>query len=57
MSIKMHILFSHLARFPEHLGELSEEQGKRVPQAIRTMEARYSGRWNANMMADYCWSI
>ena len=57
MSIKMHFLFSHLDRFPENLGDLSEEQGERFHQDIRTMEERYQGRWNANMMADYCWSI
>lgn len=57
MSIKLHFLFSHLDRFPENLGDLSEEQGERFHQDIRTMEERYQGYWNANMMADYCWSI
>lgn len=27
MSIKVHYLFSHLDRFPENLGNMSEEQG------------------------------
>lgn len=57
MSIKLHFLFSHLDRFPENLGDFSEEQGERFHQDIRTMEERYQGYWNANMMADYCWSI
>lgn len=57
MSIKVHFLHSHLDRFPENLGDLSEEQGERFHQDIRTMEERYQGHWNAHMMADYCWSI
>lgn len=57
MSIKLHYLHSHLDRFPENLGDLSEEQGERFHQDIRTMEERYQGYWNVNMMADYCWSI
>ncbi len=28
MSIKMHFLFSHLDRFPENLGDMSDEQGE-----------------------------
>jgi hypothetical protein len=57
MSIKIHYLFSHLDKFPENLGDVSEEQGERFHQDIKTMEERYQGRWNANMMADYCWSL
>lgn len=29
MSIKLHFLHSHLERFPENLGDLSDEQGER----------------------------
>ena len=43
MSIKIHYLFSHLGRFPENLGEVSEEQGERFHQAIKNMEMRYQG--------------
>ena len=57
MSIKIHYLFSHLDRFPENLGDVSEEQGERFHQDIKTMEERYQGRWNAHMMSDYCWSL
>ena len=28
-----------------------------VQQDINNMEVRYQGRWNATMLADYCWSI
>ncbi|CAG9785945.1 unnamed protein product [Diatraea saccharalis] len=57
MSIKLHFLHNHLEYSPANLGDLSEEQGERFHQDIRTMEERYQGYWNAHMMADYCWSI
>lgn len=57
MSIKMHFLFSHLDRFPENLGDVSDEQGERFHQDIKEMETRYQGRWDAVMMADYCWCL
>ena len=57
MSIKVHYLFSHLDRFPENLGDVSEEQGERFHQDIKSMEERYQGRWDTHMMADYCWSL
>ena len=43
MSIKLHFL--------------SDEQGERFHQDLMTMENCYQGRWDRNMMADYCWSI
>ena len=57
MSVKLHFLNSHLDQFPENLGAVSEEQGERFHQDLMTMEERYQGRWDKNMMADYCWSI
>lgn len=57
MSIKVHFLHSHLANFPENLGAVSDEQGERFHQDLKVMEARYQGRWDVSMMADYCWSI
>lgn len=57
MSIKLHFLHSHLDRFPENLGDMSEEQGERMHQDLRVMEERYQGFWDTNMMSDYCWSL
>ena len=54
MSIKLYYLFSHLDYFPENPGDVSEEQGERLHQDIRTMEERYQGRWDSYMMADHC---
>ena len=57
MSIKIHFLFSHMDRFPENLGAVSDEQGERFHQDIKTVEQRYQGRWDSHMMAGYCWAI
>ncbi|GBN74833.1 hypothetical protein AVEN_137483-1 [Araneus ventricosus] len=35
----------------------SEEQGKRLHQGVRDIERRYQGRWDVNMLADYCWIL
>ena len=57
MSIKLHYLFSHLDRFPQNLGDFSDEQGERFHQDIKVMEERYQGRWDQHTMADYCWNL
>lgn len=57
MSTKMHFLNSHLDYFPNNCGDYSEEQGERFHQDIRMMEERYQGRWDINMLADYCWCL
>ena len=57
MSIKLHFLQSHLACFPENLGDVSDQQGERFHHNISDMEVRYEDCWNATMLADYCWSI
>jgi hypothetical protein len=57
MSLKVHFLASHLDYFPENLGAVSEEQGERFHQDINEMERRYHGRWNVNIMAEYCWTL
>ena len=44
MSVKVHFLHSHLDYFPENLGAMSEEQGERFHQDLKTMEKRYQGR-------------
>jgi hypothetical protein len=56
MNVEVHYLRSHLDRFPENLGDLSEEPGERFHQDIKTLEAIYQGRWDAHMIADYCWN-
>jgi hypothetical protein len=46
-----------LGFFPENLGAVSEEQGERFHQDIKEMGRRCLGRWNVNMMGDYCWAL
>lgn len=57
MSVKLHFLHNHIEYFPKNLGAMSEEQGERFHQDIKTMEIRYQGKWNEAMLADYCWCI
>ena len=57
MSFKLHFLNSHLNYFPENLGAVSEEQGERFHQDIKEMERKYQGRWDTNMMGNYCWML
>jgi hypothetical protein len=57
MSLKVHFLIAHMDNFPEKFGAVSEEQGERFHQDIKQMETRYQGRWNVNMMGDYCWLL
>ncbi|GBP75852.1 hypothetical protein EVAR_53925_1 [Eumeta japonica] len=38
MSIKIHFLHLHLDRFPQSLGNFSDEQGERLHQDLRTMK-------------------
>ena len=57
MSIKLHYLHSHLDKFPDNPGDVSEEQGERFHQDIKVMEDRYQGRLDSHMMSDYCWSL
>ena len=54
MSTKVNFLHSHLDFFPSTLGAVSEEQGERFHQNIKTVERRYQGQWDCSMMADYC---
>jgi hypothetical protein len=57
MSLKLHFLASNLEYFPPNLGAVGEEQGERFHQDLKYVERRYQGRWDVNMMANYCWSI
>lgn len=57
MSIKMHYLSSHMARFLENMGLMSDEQGERFHHDIKEMETRYQGCWHAIMTTDYCWTL
>ncbi|RVE39820.1 hypothetical protein evm_015530, partial [Chilo suppressalis] len=57
MSLKIHILDSHLDFCPENMGNVSDEHGERFHQDISGMEQRYQGKWSPAMLADYCWTL
>ena len=57
MSIKVHFLFSHLDKFQDNFGAVSDDQGERFRQDLMAVEERYQSRWDRCMLADYCWSI
>ena len=45
-----------MRKFPENLGDFSEEQGERFDQDIHTIEERYQGG-RIYTMNDYCWNL
>ena len=57
MSVKMHYLFLRMDRFPENMGSISDKQRERFHQDLKKMETRYQARWDAVMIADYCWNL
>ena len=40
ISVKVYFLHNHLDYFPENLGAVSEEQGERFHQTLKTIEKR-----------------
>ena len=56
-SIEVYFLPSHVDKFPDNCGDVSDVLGKRFDQDIKTMEERYLGRWDLRMIDDYSWSI
>lgn len=56
LTLKIHFLKSHLDFFPEQMGAVSDEHGERFHQDIADIEDRYNGRYNPNMLGEYCWS-
>lgn len=54
---KLHFLDSHLDFFHSNLGDVSDEHGEMFHQHIATIERRYQGKWNREMIADDCWSL
>ena len=43
MSIKMRYIFSHMDRFPENLGSVSDEQGGEIPSRHKSDGDQVSG--------------
>jgi hypothetical protein len=57
MSLKLHLLHSHLDFFPENMEAVSNERGEKFIQDTSQTEKRYSGKCNPNMLVDYSWNL
>ena len=57
MSLKLHVLHSHIDEFKDNMGDYSEEQGERFHQDVKSFEERYKGQYNESMMGDYIWNL
>lgn len=57
MSLKLHVLHSHLEVFKSNSGAYSEEHGERFHQDIQAFEKRYQGQYNERMLGDYIWNL
>ena len=53
----MHILQSHVARFPDDYSKYSDQHGERFYQVLSSFEGRYKGKSHINMLRDYCCAI
>ena len=57
MGCNMSLKVLPLEFFSENIGTLSDELDEMFHQIIPQIEQRRSGKWNPNMLADYCWSL
>ena len=57
MSLKLHVLHSHLEVFKSNMGAYFEEQGERFHQDVKEFDKRYQGQYNERMLGDYVWEL
>ena len=58
VSLKLHFRYFHLDFFPpEHVGAISDEHDERFYRDTFRTEKRYIGKWSANVLAHYSWSV
>lgn len=57
MNLKLHLVRSHLDRFPENPSQSSDEMGERAHQDLKLIEKRFAGKDHLNALTDYCWSL
>lgn len=56
MTVKVHVIDSHLDRFPKNVGHCSDEQGEALHQDWAEHQERYKGHDLVSMMADILYS-
>ena len=54
VSLIVHFLHSNVDLFPESLCEVSDEQGERFHQDVKSMAHRCQGLRKESIMTDYC---
>ena len=57
ISLKLHVLHSHINEFKDNMGDYLEEQGERFHQDVKSFEKHYKGQYNESMMGDYIWNL
>lgn len=57
MSLKMHLIDSHLDVFPPNLGDVSDQHGERCHQDMARVEKCYQGRFGPNFCGEYLWRV
>ena len=57
MSLKLHMMHSHLDFFKSKMGDYSEEHGERFHQVVMEFEKRYQGQYNERVTGDYVWGL
>ena len=57
MSLKLHVLQSHINKFNDNTSDYSKEQGERFHQDVKSFEESYKGQCNESMMRDYIWNL
>ena len=57
MSLKLHMMHSHLDFFKSNMGDYSEEHVEHFHQDDMEFEKRYQGQYNERMMGDYVWGL
>ena len=57
MSLKLHILHSHIDEFKDNMSDYSEEKDERFHYEVKLFEVRYKGQCNESMMGDYIWNL
>jgi hypothetical protein len=57
MSLKIHFLHSRLDFFPGNCGAVCDEHGEHFHQDVSSMKKKYQGKWNCDVLTDYCWTL
>ena len=57
MSLKLHMIHSHLNLFKSNMADYSKEHGESFHQDVMEFEKCYQGQYKERMMGDYVWGL